>query len=424
MNKVYVLDAVRTPFGRYGGALAGIRPDDLAAHVGAGAACERAPGLDPADDRRRPASATPTAPARTTATSPGWRCCWPGCRPRCPAPPSTGCAAPGWRRRSRPPGDRRRATPTSVVAGGVESMSRAPWVLPKPERGFPRGHETLHSTTLGWRMVNPAMPAEWTISLGESTEHLAEMYASAARSRTSSPLRSHQRAGRAWDGGRYDAEVVPVPGAELERDEGIRADTRSRNWPQLKPAFRADGTVTAGNSSPAERRRGRAAARRRRAAPSGSAREPLARIVGRGVGGVDPRRVRDRPGRGGEPALRRAGHRLGRPRLRRAERGVRRAVAGLPGRAGPSWTRRRSTSAAARSRSATRSALPAPASSAARPRTAPPRRPLWGGGHLHRRRPGAGPGAAPRSATGHVRHGRAALSGMLTRACPLRAPRG
>ncbi|MFD0776968.1 3-oxoadipyl-CoA thiolase, partial [Streptomonospora algeriensis] len=136
-----------------------------------------------------------------------------------------------------------------VLAGGVESMSRAPWVLPKPAKGFPAGHETLYSTTLGWRMVNPAMPEEWTASLGECTEQIAELYGIERSEQDAFALHSHRKAADAWEKGVFDAEIVPVPGVELARDESIR-ETSLDKLAGLKPAFRPDGTVTAGNSSP------------------------------------------------------------------------------------------------------------------------------------------------------------------------------
>ena len=129
-------------------------------------------------------------------------------------------------------------------------MSRAPWVLLKPEKPFPRTHETLHSTTLGWRMVNPAMPDEWTVSLGEGAEILADRYGIAREQQDAFALKSHQRAAAAWDRGAFADEVVPVPDVDLPRDENIRADSSLEKLAQLKPVFRKDGTVTAGNSSP------------------------------------------------------------------------------------------------------------------------------------------------------------------------------
>src|SRR5690606_25334424 len=137
-----------------------------------------------------------------------------------------------------------------ILAGGVESMSRAPWVLPKPSRTFPAGNETLVSTTLGWRLVNPKMPKQWTVSLGETAEILADRYDISREEQDEFAVRSHRNAAAAWDAGRY-AEAIPVPGVDLVRDEGIRADSSVEALAGLKPAFRTEnGTVTAGNSSP------------------------------------------------------------------------------------------------------------------------------------------------------------------------------
>jgi acetyl-CoA acetyltransferase family protein len=192
-----------------------------------------------------------------------------------------------------------------MVAGGVESMSRAPWVLPKPAKGFPAGPETLHSTTLGWRMVNPRMPAEWTASLGECTEQVADLYGIDRAAQDAFALRSHANAAAAWEKGVFDAEVVPVPGVDLARDESIRK-TSAEKLAALKPAFRPDGTITAGNASPLND--GAAAlligdAEGARAA----GREPLARIVSRGAAAVDPHRFGIGPVAAAETALRRAG---------------------------------------------------------------------------------------------------------------------
>ncbi|MGE0068042.1 MAG: acetyl-CoA C-acyltransferase, partial [Solirubrobacterales bacterium] len=173
-----------------------------------------------------------------------------------------------------------------VVVGGVESMSRAPWVLLKPSSGYPVGHETLHSTTLGWRMVNPEMPEQWTISLGESAEKLAQIYGISREAQDSFALRSHTLAARAYEEGAM-AEVVPVPGVELDRDEGIRADSSLEKLGKLKPAFVADGTVTAGNSSPLNDGAAMVLLGSEAAAARIGA-DPLARIVSRGVHGVDP----------------------------------------------------------------------------------------------------------------------------------------
>ena len=189
-----------------------------------------------------------------------------------------------------------------VLVGGVESMSRAPWVVLKPERPYARTPATMHSTTLGWRMVNPSMPEQWTISLGESAEKLARMYDISREEQDEFALRSHAWAAAAWDAGFYDGWVVPVPDTDLRRDEGIRTDTSLEKLARLKPAFVKDGTVTAGNSSPLND--GAAAVL------IGSERpglEPLARIAGRGTFAVDPDVFGIAPVEAANRALARAG---------------------------------------------------------------------------------------------------------------------
>ncbi|MDP9443493.1 MAG: thiolase family protein [Actinomycetota bacterium] len=282
---VYVADAVRTPIGKHGGALAGVRPDDLAAHV-VRALVDRAPALDPrridevifgdanqAGEDNRNVARMAALLAGLPTTVPGStvnRLC------------ASGLDAVLLAARTIAVGDA-----SVLVAGGVESMSRAPWVLPKPARGYPRGDETLYSTTLGWRMVNPRMPAEWTVSLGEGAEILAERYGISRDEQDAFALRSHERAAVAWKDGVYDDEVVQVPGAELDRDEGIRDGLTLDTLAQLKPVFRADGTVTAGNSS--QLSDGAATlllVDEDRLAELGT--EPLARISASGVDAVEP----------------------------------------------------------------------------------------------------------------------------------------
>jgi acetyl-CoA acetyltransferase family protein len=303
-NDVYVLDAVRTPFGRYGGALAAVRPDDLAAHA-VRSLLERSPDLDPAavedvilgdanqagEDNRNVArmaallAGMPTSVPGSTVN----RLC------------GSGLDAAIGASRAVAAGDA-----SLMIAGGVEAMSRAPWVLQKPERGYPRGHETLHSTTLGWRMVNPAMPERWTISLGESAELLADRYGISREAQDAFAVKSHRRAAAAWDAGVYDDQVVAVPGTDLARDEGIRPDSSPEALARLKPVFRPDGTVTAGNSSPLND--GAAALLVGDAAGADAAgRTPLARIAGRGAAGVDPDVFGIGPVEAANRALKRAG---------------------------------------------------------------------------------------------------------------------
>ena len=205
---VYILDAVRTPVGRLGGALAGLRPDDLAA-TAVKAVVDRLPELDPgaieeiyfgdanqAGEDNRNVARMAVLLAGLPVTIPGAtvnRLC------------GSGLEAVIDASRAVAVGDA-----DVVLAGGVESMSRAPWVLPKPVKGYPTGHEQLWSTTLGWRMTNPRMPSEWTIALGEGAEVLADKYSISREEQDAFALGSHRRAAAAWDAGWFDAEVVPA----------------------------------------------------------------------------------------------------------------------------------------------------------------------------------------------------------------------
>jgi acetyl-CoA acetyltransferase family protein len=187
---------------------------------------------------------------------------------------------------------------TVCIAGGVESMSRAPWVVQKPERGFARGHETMHSTTLGWRMVNPQMRDEWTVTLGEGAELLADKYGIARERQDEFALHSHRKAAAAWDRGAFADEVVELEA--LERDENIRADTTLEKLGALKPVFRKDGTVTAGNSSPMN---DAASALLLSADEDGA----LARIASRASSAVEPQLYGIGPVEAANKALQRAG---------------------------------------------------------------------------------------------------------------------
>jgi acetyl-CoA acetyltransferase family protein len=304
MNAAFVLDAVRTPFGRYGGGLSGLRPDDLAAHV-VQALLERTPGLEPAriddvlfgdanqagEDNRNVArmacllAGLPTSVPGATVN----RLCGSSLDAAMQASRMIECGDAG-----------------TVLVGGVESMSRAPWVMLKPERAFPRGHEQLHSSTLGWRMVNPQMPEPWTISLGASAEKLAGMYDISRRAQDEFAVRSHQRAVAAWDAGFYEPWVLPVSGTDTERDESMRPGTTLEQLAKLKPAFAEGGTVTAGNSSTLNDGAG-AVLLADEAGAQAAGREPLARIVSRGGAAVDPDVFGIAPVQAADAALRRAG---------------------------------------------------------------------------------------------------------------------
>jgi acetyl-CoA acetyltransferase family protein len=281
MTAAYLYDAVRTPFGRYGGALAGVRSDDLAAHV-VNTLAER--GLDPervdevvfgdanqaGEDNRNV--------ARMAVLLAGWPTAVPGTTVNRLCGSSLDAAMQA--SRAIETGDA-----SCVVVGGVESMSRAPAVLLKPEKPYAVGDQTLHSTTLGWRMVNPKMPEQWTISLGASTEKLARMHGIGREPQDEFALRSHRLCARAWDDGFYDDWAIPAPGTDLTVDENLRRDTSPEKLAQLKPAFVKDGTgtVTAGNASPLNDGAG-ALVIGDESHPGG----PRARSAGRGAHAVDP----------------------------------------------------------------------------------------------------------------------------------------
>lgn len=248
MARAFLYDAVRTPFGRYGGAFASTRPDDLAAFV-VSAQVHRAPALDPEriDDvilgNANGAGEDNRDVARMAVLLSGLPLSVPGVTVNRLCGSSLEAAIQG--ARAIETGDA-----SVVLAGGVESMSRAPWVMLKPEKPFPTADAALVSTTLGWRLVNPRMQPEWTVSLGEATERLAEKYAVGRERQDEFALASHAKADAAWSAGRYTSLVAPYPGVDLTRDEGIRADSTLDKLASLKPVFRADGTVTAGNASP------------------------------------------------------------------------------------------------------------------------------------------------------------------------------
>jgi len=304
VSAAYVIDAVRTPFGRYGGGLSAVRPDDLAAHV-VRSLLDRSPKLEgerieevlfgdanqAGEDNRNV--------ARMAALLAGLPTGVPGATINRLCGSSLDAAMQASRMIEG--GDA-----STVLVGGVESMSRAPWVLLKPERAFPQRHEQLHSSTLGWRMVNPKMPDQWTISLGQSAEKLAGIYGISREAQDEFALRSHRRAVAAWDDGFYSEWVIPVPDTELERDETMRADTSLEKLAKLKPAFAEGGTVTAGNSSPLNDGAG-AMLIADEAGARAAGREPLARIVGRGAAAVDPDVFGIAPVQAANTALARAG---------------------------------------------------------------------------------------------------------------------
>ena len=296
--------SARTPFGRYGGALAGSRPDDLAA-IALNGVLDKAPALDPAqvedvvwgcanqagEDNRnvgRMAVLLAGLPTSVPASTVNRLC-------------GSSLEAAILASRTVDAGDA-----DIVVAGGVESMTRAPWVLPKPEKAFPAGNATAVSTTLGWRLVNPNMPEAWTASLGECNEQLATRFGISRERQDEFAAGSHERAAQAWAHGFYDDLVVPVEGVDLARDESIREGSTVEKLAGLQPAFRSDGSITAGNASPLND--GAAAV----LIGSESAAEalglaPMARIAGRGVHALDPQDFGIAPVEAANQAVARAG---------------------------------------------------------------------------------------------------------------------
>src|SRR6476660_4262175 len=302
MSRAVVLSAVRTPVGRYGGALAGERPDDLAALV-IKEAVERA-GVDAneiedvyfgaanqaGEDNRNVArmaallAGLPESVAGVTVN----RLC------------ASGLSAVVSACHAVAAGDG-----DLFVAGGVESMSRAPLVMAKPERAFPRGNQTAWDTTLGWRFPNPRMEEMFPLeSMGETGENVAERYDVSREEQDEFALRSQQRWAAAAEAGRFDDELVPI--GDAVRDEHPRPDTSAEKLATLKPAFRSGGSVTAGNSSGIND--GAAAlviASEERAQALRA--EPLGTFVGSAVAGVDPRVM----GIGPVPAVRKLLERTG-----------------------------------------------------------------------------------------------------------------
>jgi 3-oxoadipyl-CoA thiolase len=310
MREAWIVDAVRTPIGRHGGGLAPVRPDDLGARV-IGALLDRT-GVDPAtlddvilgctnqagEDNRNVARMS-LLRAGVPVSVPGQtvnRLCGSGLQAVAAAVQAI-----------------RAGEGDAFIAGGVESMSRAPWVLLKPAQGYARGTPETADTVLGWRFPNPAFPAEWTMGLGETAEVVAQEYGVTREAQDAFAVESQRRAAAAVGAGRFRDEIVPVEIPQrrgdplvVAEDEHLRPGTTLEDLARLRPVFRSGGTVTAGNASGindgaaallvVSGERGRALGLM-----------PLARILGSAVAGVEPHRM----GVGPIPATRRLLERLG-----------------------------------------------------------------------------------------------------------------
>ena len=226
---------------------------------------------------------TPTEPARTTATWPAWPCCLAGLPVTVPGATVNRLCGSGWRRSSRPAAAVAVGDAAVVLTGGVESMTRAPWVLLKPDRAYPTSHEQLWSSTLGWRMVNPRMPAEWTISLGEGAEVLADKYGISREAQDAFAV-AVAPAGRRRPGRRAGSmpRSSPCPAPTSQRDECIRPGQRLERLATAEAGVPLRGHGDGRQRVAAERRRG---GRPPRLAKPGARRwepTPLARVVAPG----------------------------------------------------------------------------------------------------------------------------------------------
>lgn len=302
MGASYIYDAVRSPFGRLGRGLAGIRPDDLAARTIASLLL-RHPGLDPAriDDVIVGAANQAGEDNRNVGRFAALLADLPVSVPGATVNRLCGSSMESVIQASRAVevGDA-----DLIVAGGVESMSRAPWVVTKPSKPYLVQDQTMWSTTLGWRMTNPALPVEWTASNGSVAEDLAERLHISRDEQDAFAMRSHLLATQAWEEGLY-GEVLPVHGTDIVRDEGVRPDTTLEALGNLPAAFREGGTVTAGNSSPLSDGASMVLVGAEGALPS----EPLARIVSRVVVGNLPHHFPIAPVEAANRALEKAGRR-------------------------------------------------------------------------------------------------------------------
>ncbi|HOX19841.1 MAG TPA: acetyl-CoA C-acyltransferase [Gemmatimonadales bacterium] len=307
MTDAFIVSAVRTPIGRAGGALAGVRPDDLAA-IAIRAAVERGrlPGAaiddvilgcaNQAGEDNRNVARMALLLAGLPVEVPGQtvnRLCGSGLQALASAAQAI-----------------KAGEGELFVAGGVESMTRSPYVTLKAGTAWDRGTPQVADTTLGWRFVNPAMPADWTISLGQTAEKVAHLHGVTREEQDAFAAESQRRTQAAVSAGHFDAELVPVtsPGvkAPVTTDEHPRPDATLESLAKLKPAFAKDGTATAGNSSginDGAAALGVASA----AAVKAHGLTPLARIVGTAVAGVDPSCM----GLGPVPATRKLLSRLG-----------------------------------------------------------------------------------------------------------------
>ncbi len=310
MNDAFIVDACRTPIGRFAGALSRVRPDDLAAVV-LRAIVDRS-SIDPSDVDDvilgcvNQAGEDNRNVARMALLLAGYPVSVPGqtvnrlCGSGLQAVVSAAHAI-------------RAGEGDIFVAGGVESMSRSPWVMLKPESGFPRGAPETADSLLGWRFTNPRLRKEWTVALGETAELVAEAWNCTREEQDALALRSQQSAAAAIKDGNFGREIVPVEVEAkrgqpkfVEHDEHPRPETSGEALSALRPAFRGDGTVTAGNSSGLNDGAAALLVMSEESMNRGELR-PMARVVASAVAGVDPAHMGIGPVPATALALRRAG---------------------------------------------------------------------------------------------------------------------
>jgi 3-oxoadipyl-CoA thiolase len=287
-----IVDAVRTPIGRYAGVLSTVRPDDLAARVVEAVVARNDLPRDAIDDVVLGATNQAGEDNRNVARMAALLA---GLPVEIPGVTVNRLCASGLEAVSQAARAVRVGEGDLLLGGGVESMSRAPFAMLKPDRSFPRGPREMVDTTLGWRFVNPRMEERYsTEAMGETAENVAERYGVSREDQDEFALESHRRAVAATEAGRFDEELVTVevpqrkgPPVTVHSDEGPRADTSLEKLASLRPAFREGGTVTAGNSS--QLNDGAAClvvCSEERARELG--REPLARVLATAAAGVDP----------------------------------------------------------------------------------------------------------------------------------------
>ena len=311
LRDAVIVDALRTPIGRYAGVLSTVRTDDLATRVVEEAVERNDLPTDAIDDVVFGCTNAAGEDNRNVARMASLLA---GLPVEVPGVTVNRLCASGLEAVRQAAYAIQTNEGELLLAGGVESMSRSPFVMLKPERGFPRGNMELVDTTIGWRFINPRMEERYsTESMGETAENVAERYGVSREDQDAFALESHRRAVAATEAGRFDEEIVTVdapqpkgPPVTIHSDEGPRPDTSLEKLAKLRPVFREGGTVTAGNSSQINDGAACLVVTTEEGARR-LGREPLARVVSTGAAGVDPAYMGVGPVPASRKALERAG---------------------------------------------------------------------------------------------------------------------